>query len=223
MLKIASFTFNPFSENIYIIYDNDSREAIIIDAGCYNSKECKLLETYVDTHNLKPVMSLATHGHIDHICGAYFTIKTWNIPFAIHSLDIPLLNSAVSYAQGMGFEVNNVPDVSLELFDNQEITLGNEVLKIIHTPGHTLGGISMLVSAQNQLFTGDTLFKESIGRTDLPGGDYSALMDSIINKLLPLSADIQVFPGHGPHTTLAHEATYNPFIVEVVGGQVNYK
>ncbi|MEG1606921.1 MAG: MBL fold metallo-hydrolase [Mucinivorans sp.] len=223
MIKIAQITFNPFCENTYILIDKETNQCVIVDAGCYNEKEQQTLASFIEQHKLIPVLNIATHGHIDHIVGADFASKQWNIPYMIHSLDVQLVQSGASYASSMGFEMGETPAISAELADNQEIKLAENTIKIIHTPGHTPGGVSIFIPSQNQLLSGDTLFKESIGRTDLPGGDYNQIMNSILTRLIPLGSDIQIYPGHGPFTTLSHELSYNPFITEAIDGQVNYK
>lgn len=222
MLKLATLQFNPFAENTYVIYDN-TKECVIIDAGCYSPKECSALEAFIEKNELRPVMALNTHGHIDHICGVDFVTRRWEIPFAIHSFDSSILEMAPCHGAAMGFNIENIPTIDIDLLDQKEIRFGESKIQIIHTPGHTPGHIVVHCPDEKIVISGDLLFKESIGRTDLPGGDYSQLMDSIINKIIPLGTDIKVFPGHGSSTTTAHELMFNPFIVEAIQGEVNYK
>lgn len=223
MIKIATLTFNPFGENTYVIFDTQTKQCIIVDAGCYNQKEQQTLISFIDKNELRPIMALNTHAHIDHVCGVDFVKSNWDIPFALDELDFPLLEAAPSYGQSMGFMVDSVPKVEIDLSQNREFKLGESDIKIIPTPGHTPGHVSIYIPSIKTLLTGDTLFKESIGRTDLPGGDYSTLMRSIFDQIMPLGGDTVVLPGHGPATDLAHEMMYNPFITEAVNGEVNYK
>ncbi|MFI3331388.1 MAG: MBL fold metallo-hydrolase [Rikenellaceae bacterium] len=222
MLKIAVFSFNPFGENTYVLMD-DTKECIVVDAGNYSAKEDNALINYIRDNELKPVMALNTHGHVDHILGVSFVKQEFNVPFAMHSDDMSILNSSKEHGAMYGFDVKQIPSVEIDLKDKTEVSFGETVLKIIHTPGHTPGGVCIFVEQQNILITGDTLFKESIGRTDLPGGDYYAIMDSIINKIIPLGDEVKFYPGHGPASSLGHETLNNPFVVEVLREEVNYK
>lgn len=221
MIKLATLTFNPFGENTYILFDETKRCAIV-DAGCSSDKERQTLVSFIEKNGLTPVVALNTHGHVDHICGVEFVKKRWGIPFALHRNDKPILETAHCYAD-MGFDIETIPAVDIDLADTAEIPVGNSTLHIIQTPGHSPGHIVIHAPEAELLLTGDLLFKESIGRTDLPGGSYPALMDSIIEKVIPLGSDIRIFPGHGPQSTIAHEVMFNPFIVEALRGDVNYK
>lgn len=220
MIQIAKIQFNPFGENTYILHNGT--DAIIVDCGAYNAKEMQTLEAFIAKNNLNPIMVAATHGHIDHICGAQNACRHWNIPFAMSSLDSEILVSNLDYAASMGFDLEAVPEITIDLFKLPQITLGEDIISIIPTPGHTPGGVCFYIKNQNALLSGDTLFAQSIGRTDLPGGDYKQLMSSIIKNLIPLDGSTKIFPGHGADTTLAHEAMYNPFITEVMQGEVKY-
>lgn len=223
MIKIAALTFNPFGENTYVIFDDTTKQCIIVDAGCYNKKEEQTLVNFITKNDLRPIMALNTHAHIDHVCGVDFVKNNWKVPFALHAQDIELLQAVPSYAQSMGFTVDVAPQVEIELSNNQEIKLGENIIKIIHTPGHTPGHISVYLPVEKTLLTGDTLFKESIGRTDLPGGDYPTIMRSIFEQIVPLGGSTVILPGHGPSSDLAHEMMYNPFLTEAVNGEINYK
>lgn len=222
MIKLASLTFNPFGENTYVLYD-ETGECVIVDAGCFNEQEEKTLEAFITKNNLRPVMAVNTHGHVDHICGVDFVVRRWEIPFAIHSADKPVLDTAPVYGMNMGFDIDSAPLIDIDLADKKEIQLGNNTIRVIHTPGHSPGHVVLHVPESGLLITGDLLFKESIGRTDLPGGDYPSIMDSIINRVIPLGGATQIFPGHGPASTISHEVMFNPFITEALKGEVNYK
>lgn len=222
MIKIATFAFNPFGENTYILFD-DTRKCAIIDAGNYSEKENQTLVSFIEKNDLQPIMCLNTHGHVDHVCGVEFVQRQWGVPFALHSADSSVLEMGPLFAQNLGFNLDSVPLIDIDLAINQTIELGNNTLQIIHTPGHTPGHISIYVPDQELLLTGDLLFKESIGRTDLPGGDYPTIMNSIIERVIPLGNNTKIFPGHGPSTTISHEIMFNPFISEAIQGEVNYK
>lgn len=220
MVQIAKFQFNPFGENTYLVY-NDSKECIVIDPGCSNSKECAILGDYIDNNGLKPILVASTHGHIDHMCGLEYVIDRYKTPYALHGDDKPTLVHSFDFGPSMGFDIAKVPTVDIDLSQNDEINLGDDVIEVLHTPGHSPGGVCLFLRDDKILFTGDTLFKGTIGRTDLPNGDYNKLMSSIVTKLLPLGGDVRVFPGHGGDSTLAEEVQTNPFIVEVLENRVN--
>lgn len=221
MIKLATLTFNPFGENTYILFD-ETKKCMIVDAGCSSEKEQQTLVSFIEKNELQPVMAINTHGHVDHICGVEFAKQQWGIPFALHRNEKPIMEMVHCYVD-MGFDVNPIPTVNIDLAETETIPLGNNTLHILQTPGHSPGHIAIHVPETELLLTGDLLFKESIGRTDLPGGSYPTLMDSIVEKVIPLGGNTQVFPGHGPHSTIAHEVMFNPFIVEALRGDVNYK
>ena len=220
-LNIATFVFNPFQENTYVVWDSTG-ECVVIDAGNYSAADDRTLTDFIAEKKLKPMLALNTHGHIDHILGVPYLARTYGVPFALHGDDRFLVDSCVEHGKLYGFEVTAKPEIGRDLKNAKEVRFGDTSLKIIWTPGHTPGHMCFWNPENNILFTGDTLFKESIGRTDLPGGDYRWIMRSILDKLLPLGGDVEFYPGHGPKSTIGHEALYNPFIVEVLNGEVNY-
>lgn len=221
MIKIASLTFNAFGENTYILC-SDNGEAIIVDAGCYSDSEKSRFAAYIEKYKLHPILALNTHAHIDHACGVQWVKETYGIPLALHEADLPVLNSMAQYGEALGFRIEVAPTVERTITDGEQIPLGNDTIRIIHTPGHTAGGVSIYIESQKMLLTGDTLFRESIGRTDLPTGDYPTLMRSIVRKILPLGGDVKFFPGHGPASDLAFEMQRNPFVSEVLNGDIAY-
>lgn len=222
MIKVGVLPFNPFQENTIVLSD-ESGECVIVDAGNYNPQEDAALSKYITDNGLKPVMAVNTHGHVDHMLGVNYVKETYGIPFDIHGKDKFLIDSAPTHGAIYGFKVDKVPTVDIDLEGQKELKFGNTVFQIIETPGHTPGHVAFYNSDNKLLLTGDTLFRESIGRTDLPGGDYSWIMRSILDKLIPLGDDVHFYPGHGMESTIGHESLYNPFVTEVLNHEINYK
>lgn len=221
-MNIARFAFNPIEENTYVLWD-DTSECIVVDAGNSTPREDAALDNFIAEHGLRPVMAVNTHGHFDHTLGVEHLRERYGIPFALSSQDAFLLDNAATSGSVFGVKIGQMPAIDKDLDAVNEIRFGNTVLQVIRTPGHTPGHVALYEPESKSLLTGDTLFRESIGRTDLPGGDYSWIMRSILDNLLPLGDEVKVYPGHGPETTLGHEALYNPFIVEVLNDEVNYR
>ena len=221
-MNIARFVFNPIAENTYVVWD-ETGEAAVIDAGHSTAAEDARLDEFLAQKGLRPVVAINTHGHFDHALGVPHLKKTYDIPFAAHAGDGFLLRNAGPSGRIFGVKTGELPDIDIDLGQRETIGFGNTELQIIHTPGHTPGHVCLFEPGSRVVFTGDTLFADSIGRTDLPGGDYSWIMRSIIDKLLPLGGDVVVYPGHGPDTTIGHEAASNPFITEVMNNDVHYK
>ncbi len=219
-MQIERFIFNPFAENTYVVWD-DTGECVIVDAGNYTAADDRALVVFVHQKGLKPVLAVCTHGHVDHMLGVHFVQKEWGLPLVMGAGDGFLVDTIVDHAKMYGLTMHGTPEVSQELNDGEKVRFGSSELTVIATPGHTPGHICLL--GDGKLITGDTLFRESIGRTDLPGGDYRWIMESILDKILPLGSEIEIYPGHGASSTLGHEALYNPFITEVLGGEVGYK
>ena len=222
-MKIARLIFNPIQENTYIIWD-DTLEAAVIDAGNMNERENEVLAKFIADNGLKPKYALNTHGHFDHLLGVDFLREKYGAQLAMSSKDEFLLKSASVSAELFGVKADALPEaIDVDLEGKESIKFGNTELKIIPTPGHTPGHVAFFEPESKVLFTGDTLFRESIGRTDLPGGDYSWIMRSIIENILPLGDDVKIYPGHGETSDIGHESMYNPFVVEVINNEVNYK
>ncbi len=222
-MKIARLIFNPLQENTYVVWD-DTLEAVVIDAGNMSEKENATLEQFLSERGLKPVYALNTHGHFDHLMGVEFLRSRYGAKFAVSSKDKFLVESAKQNAAMFGIGGGNIVEViDVDLEGMESIKFGQTELQIITTPGHTPGHVVFYEPQAKVLFTGDTLFRESIGRTDLPGGDYSWIMNSILEKIMPLGDEVQVYPGHGDTTDIGHESMYNPFVVEVMNQEVNYK
>ena len=222
MLKIACLPFNPIQENNYVLWD-ETNECVVIDAGNSSPREDAALDNFIAEHGLKPVLAANTHGHFDHTLGVEHLKQRYGIPFALSSKDAFLLENAATSGSIFGVKVGAMPTVERDLDGEQEIRFGKTSLRVLRTPGHTPGHVAFFDEGSKSLFTGDTLFRESIGRTDLPGGDYSWIMRSILDVLVPLGDEVHVYPGHGPESTIGHEVLYNPFIVEVLNEEVNYK
>lgn len=220
-MEIKRVVFNPFRENTYLVWD-DSNEAIVIDAGNMKDGENNILKDMIESRGLKPVMAVNTHGHFDHTQGIKWLKDEYGVQFACSAKDQFLIDSA-SGGMVYGLKCNAVPAVDVDLDTLEEITFGNTRLRVIKTPGHTPGHVVLFNEESKSLFTGDTLFRESIGRTDLPGGDYSWIMKSILEEIVPLGDDVTIYPGHEDQSTIGHETLYNPFIVEVLNNEVNYK
>ena len=182
-----------------------------MDPGCQEPEEQDLLLAHFEENDLKPVKMVNTHCHIDHILGTAFMYDQFKLPFLIHPLEKPLLTASIAQGEFFGLEVQTPPDPSGFLNQGDTVTFGDSVFEVIHIPGHSPGGIVLLNKEQQCIFTGDVLFQGSIGRTDLPGGDYDSLVSSIREKLLILDPEIRVYPGHGPDTTIGIEKQSNPF------------
>lgn len=221
-MKVARLIFNPLQENTYVVWD-ESGEAVIIDAGNSSEQELEALRKFVAEHSLKVVMAVNTHGHFDHLLGVAAVCEEWGVPFALSSKDEFLLRQASVHAELFGVRSGDLKEIDLDLDKEESIRFGESELKIIKTPGHTPGHVCLYSPEHKILFTGDTLFRESIGRTDLPGGDYSWIMRSIIDNILPLGDEVKIYPGHGDMSDLGHESMYNPFIVECLNDEVRYE
>ncbi|MBE6221351.1 MAG: MBL fold metallo-hydrolase [Rikenellaceae bacterium] len=222
-MKIARLIFNPLQENTYVVWD-ESLEAVVIDAGNMSERENATLEQFLSERGLKPVYALNTHGHFDHLMGVEFLRQRYGAKFAVSSKDKFLVENAAQSAELFGVRAGDMPEkIDVDLEGMQSISFGQSELQIISTPGHTPGHVAFYEPEAKLLFTGDTLFRESIGRTDLPGGDYSWIMKSILDKIMPLGDEVKVYPGHGETTDIGHESMYNPFVVEVMNQEVNYR
>lgn len=213
MLQINSFVFNPFSENTYIIYD-ETLECIIIDPGCSTPEEENQLFGFIDSHGLKPLLAINTHGHVDHVMGNAAVKQHYGIKVAAHVEVKKDFIRAKRQAPFFGMTWKNgddLPDQYLE--DDEVIHVGNSTLEVICTPGHAQGSISLYAVMEGWVFTGDALFCRSIGRTDFPGGNYQTLCESIRSRLFTLPGDTTVWPGHGENTTIADEKDFNYYVV----------
>ena len=211
MLSVKIFIFNPVAENTYVIY-NQQNEAIIIDPGCYTTEEKMHLKNYLSDNGLKPVLLLNTHCHLDHVFGNDWVHKTYGLELHIHPNEEMVLGFAPQSGNNWGMPFENYKGPLHFLNDGDVIKLGNNELQVLLAPGHSPGSICFYCQPQKFLIGGDVLFRESIGRTDLPGGNHQSLLESIKNQLLPLPDDVIVYSGHGEETTIGHERRHNPFL-----------
>ncbi len=211
MAQVFKFTLSPFYENTYIITD-ETKECIVIDPGCYTDDERKRLKSFVEKNELKVVRLINTHCHLDHIFGNRFIAETYNVGVECHEGELPVLRAAPMVAQMYGVRMEASPDPVAFISEGDEVRFGNTILKAIFTPGHSPASLCFFCEKDRFLIAGDTLFKLSIGRTDLPGGDYDTLMDSIHNKIFPLGDDVKVYAGHEAETTIGFEKIHNPFV-----------
>lgn len=211
MLNIKTFTFNPYQENTYLLYNNLG-ECIIIDPGMYGSDEQNIFDTYISENKLKPVQLLNTHCHIDHVLGNKHIYDTYGLKARFHEGEIPLLMEVQNYAPQMGFRYEAAPIGEDFLNEQDSIYIGEDKLGIILAPGHSPAHLCFYSPEQHFLIGGDVLFRNSIGRTDLPGGNHEQLLQSIKNNIYTLPEETIVYPGHGPSTTVGHEKETNPFI-----------
>ncbi len=209
MLKIKTFTFNPFQENTYVI--NHGSEAVIIDPGNSDKNETATLDQYISDEKLTVKYLLNTHCHIDHVLGNYHVKEKYKAPFMIHELDLSVLRAVKSYAPNYGFPLYAECLPNSFLKEGDEIFLGNTKAKVLFVPGHAPGHIAFYFEDEKKIFSGDVLFRSSIGRTDLPGGNFDTLIESIHQKLFTLPDEVTVYSGHGPTTTVGEEKVSNPF------------
>jgi len=211
MLHIKSFVFNPIQENTYILF-NEINDCIIIDPGCYFDDEKKLLKNFIEEKKLTPQFLLNTHCHLDHVFGNKFIAEEYNLHLYIHPKEKEMLDLAPTLGLLYDMPFNNYNGRLVYLNEDDNVLLGEDELSVMETPGHSPGSICFYCKKQHFIISGDVLFYHSIGRTDLPGGDYQTLINSIQNKLFQLPKNTGVFSGHGPSTTIGEEKKHNPFL-----------
>jgi len=211
MPQIQMFTFNAmFQENTYVVYD-ESKECIIIDPGCYESDEQQTLAAFISSQNLQVKYLLNTHCHIDHVLGNDFVKETYRVPLKLHRTELPVYQAVKTYADVYGFPGYREAPVDGYIEEGEQIRFGNTELKTLFLPGHAPGHIAFYHEEEKCCIAGDVLFAGSVGRTDLPGGDFDTLIKSIREKLFLLPDDTVIYPGHGPVTTIGQEKATNPF------------
>ena len=212
-MKIHKFTFNPFFENTYIIWEEETKEAAVIDPGMSDSSEEKEFTNFIEQNSLKIIYLINTHCHIDHIFGCGFVKSGYNPVFYLPKEDLILYQNAENQASMFGVEINKLPEPEKFLSEDLEIILGKEPITFLFTPGHSPGEFCLYLKQSNFCVSGDVLFYENIGRTDLPSGNFDVLITSIKNKLLTLPDDVIIYPGHGEKSTIGYERNHNPFLI----------
>jgi len=211
MLTVQAFTFNPVQENTYVVY-NEEKHCCIIDPGAYFASETAALKGFIDENRLQPRYLLNTHCHLDHIFGNRFVHQAYGLELHLHREDLPVLERGPASGDMFGLPFENYDGPLHFLEEGGTIRLGDDVLEVLFTPGHSPGSISFYCAAQAFVICGDVLFEGSIGRTDLPGGNFEVLAESIRTKLYTLPEGVQVYPGHGAPTTIGKEMRSNPFV-----------
>jgi glyoxylase-like metal-dependent hydrolase (beta-lactamase superfamily II) len=212
MTQIHFFEFNPFAENTYVVYD-ESGECAIFDPGCYEEQERMALLAFIDKNKLKPVRLINTHCHLDHVFGNAFVARKWNLDLEIHRGELPVLEGFQRVCEMYGIpNADPSPAPGSFLEPGQTVEFGQTRLEVLFTPGHSPASISFYCREEGFVLSGDVLFYESIGRTDLPGGDFNTLISSIRTQLFTLPGETMVYSGHGPSTTIRHEKENNPFL-----------
>ena len=212
MLRIQTFEVNPLHENCYVIND-ETKECVIIDCGALTETEQNAVIAYINEEGLKPIHNLGTHGHLDHHFGDAAILSAFNLQPEVAQGDKVLMQHPREAAlQMLGMDLNiDLPAGNLKLTENEDVKFGSHTFKIIRTPGHSPGSVSFYCAEENVLFTGDTLFKGSIGRTDFPGGSMFQIISSL-RELAQLSDKTIVYPGHGPQTSIGFELAHNPYM-----------
>jgi glyoxylase-like metal-dependent hydrolase (beta-lactamase superfamily II) len=210
MLKIESFVFNPLEENTFVLYD-ETKECVIVDPGCYDQAERYELSQFISDNELNVKLLLNTHCHVDHVLGNYFVKEKYKVKLLINPIEVALLKAVEAYAPSYGIYQYQPTTADGFLNEGDVVSFGNQSLKVLFVPGHSPGHIAFFHEASEVLIGGDVLFYNSIGRTDLPGGNHETLINSIHQKLFTLPDTTTVFPGHGPETTIGFEKKTNPF------------
>jgi len=210
-MKVKQFVFNDFQENTFLVYD-DKKSCLIFDPGCNNSSERAELDSFILTNALNPIGLINTHCHIDHILGNAHVAEKYGLKLQAHEGEKPVLESGHMVSQMYGINYIESPEIGIFLDENTDLLLGDHVFKILFTPGHSPASISFYNAEHQILIGGDVLFHRSIGRTDLPGGNFDVLAHSIKEKIYTLPDETIVYCGHGPSTTVGEEKLENPFV-----------
>ena len=211
MAQIKCFVFNHIEVNTYLVYD-ETLSCVVIDPGMETAEENEVFTSFITHNNLKIKAVLLTHTHIDHISGLRCLYDLYKAPVYLHEDAKKILHQAEIYASVMGFETGNLEDIPVTTIDHGgTITFGQSQIEALFVPGHAAGSLCFCLHSDKAVFSGDALFNRSIGRTDLPSGNFQQLLDNLRTKVLSLPDDYTVFPGHGPETTIGYEKEHNPF------------
>lgn len=211
MISIQKFTFNPFQENSYVLFD-ETKECVIIDPGCYTPEEKEALLNFIAENELKPVHLLNTHCHVDHIQGNHTIASTFNLKLEAHKLEIPILEGSPAWGLQYGIEGDLSPEIEVFLAEGDQVKFGNSTLDILWVPGHSPGHIVFISHEDKFVINGDVLFQGSFGRYDLPFGDPYVLSKSIQEKMFQLPDDYTVYAGHMGETKIGIEKVSNPIL-----------
>lgn len=215
MLKIKQFAFNPFGESTYVVFDDSSREALVVDPGMTSPAEFSLFDNFIKDNNLKIIQIVNTHLHLDHCFGNNYVRDKYGVKTAAHIADAPLGANIGMQARSFGMMLPDGTDtveIDVPLKEGDTLAVGAYTFSVIHLPGHTPGGIALYCPEAKLAIVGDSIFRGSIGRTDLPGGDTATLISSLKNKILTLPDDTTLLPGHDSFTTVADEKKHNPYL-----------
>ncbi|MBN3035495.1 MAG: MBL fold metallo-hydrolase [Bacteroidales bacterium] len=210
-MKLELLVFNPFQVNTYLLYD-ETGQCLVLDPGCSGHREEEILKKTIRDKGLQPVMCVNTHCHVDHILGNGFVFETYGLAPVFHPLALPFYEAVEGQARMFGLESVLVPPHGDFIKEGDMVSFGNSRLRVIYTPGHADGSICLISRDHRLVLSGDVLFRDSIGRTDLQTGDFDTLMQSIHQKLFTLEDDYRVYPGHGPDTTIGYEKLNNPYV-----------
>jgi hydroxyacylglutathione hydrolase len=211
LLQIQSFVFSPIQENTYLLY-NEQQQCAIIDPGCFDDTERNQLSAFIEANGLQPVLLINTHCHLDHVFGNKYVAEKYGLTLHIHPNEKLVLEFAPTAGLMYNMPFDNYTGEFIYLNENDIVKLGDDELKVLLTPGHSPGSISFYCAAQQFVISGDVLFQNSIGRTDLPGGDTNTLIKSIKEKLFILPDEVTVYSGHGPATSIGREKRGNPYV-----------
>ena len=214
MFHYKRFVVNPVEENCYIIWDDNSHEGAVIDCGAWSKDEHRQIANFIREHGITLKYALESHMHFDHCLGLGQIASSYGLTPMCHPADVPVYEGAPDMVQKW-FRVDisdMLPEVDPCISESHALNLGDNAIQVLHTPGHTPGGVCYYIPQARIVITGDTLFRMGIGRTDLPGGDYRQELESIENKIFTLPADTKVLPGHGPESSVGEELNANPYI-----------
>lgn len=210
-MKIKKFTFNPFQENTYLLIA-ENNDCIIFDPGMYQDSEIEEFENYISDNKLQPIRLINTHCHLDHICSNKWVADKYSLKLEAHKLEHPNLELSVQAGKLYNTPIIPSPEIELFLDESSSFIFDEKEIKILFTPGHSAGSISFYIESINSIISGDVIFNQSIGRTDLPGGSHQTLLESIEREIYTLPEETTIYSGHGPETNVGFEMKHNPFI-----------